>query len=134
MVPNWMDGNGNITKDKFNSNEKQILVHLVQAHENRNEKQIIDLDQEKAQLKEGDYYKQYTISYGTRIRIEDTEYKARDYFDTIYLTKDSCNYDYNFKSILGPGVNYGITADRFMPVGSDVQSNFATNFIMENIT
>ena len=70
--------------------------------------------------------KNYTVSYGTRTTEHDDVQHVDATIDPITLHQIVATNDYNFLSVLGPGVFYGITAEHFEQK-MHIQTNFATN-------
>lgn len=130
------DGKGNWYKDSDRNNSieapsitgnENFSIHIYNSKDqNPSSAQIIQADQNSFRsLNEGDYFKANTISFN-----KDREVKTENSYTTVsdYVLFNNINVsnDWNYLSILGNGVNYGITADHYTQKGH-IQSNFAVN-------
>ena len=131
-IPNWMDNNGNPKNDKYTGKENRIHVRLINGSDNINMNNVI-AGTNCAIVEEGNITCGYTVHYdfsdeaGDAIVEADDANKVNTYTKVIELERVNISPDYDFRSILGPGIGYGITADRLEQGGSDFQSNFAVN-------
>ncbi len=129
-VEKWMNGNGNIDEnEKFRGNETLSVSLVISTQE-------INLNNITSQtncsfIQEGDNLKSFTVHYGDRKKTRDESTYVTVYTDYIYLTSVSATHDYDFKTILGDSLYYGITADRFNQT-NHAQTNAAANYYQSN--
>ncbi len=128
---NWIK-EGQSTPDQheqYNGGEKSTTVKLFKANSERNLGNLIS-GSECTELKTGDFAK------GQKIVIRGQSSKPEKpsnndtlvtYYETINFEKMDESDNYTFKEILGSGISFGITADRFRQKGH-FQSNFAANY------
>lgn len=137
----WKDDNGNPAQNNqnFTGQEKNLTVRIIKADQNINMRQAINQNN-CAVIADGGTVKVYTVQYPSggskwidRMELEEDYANSREkYVDVIKLTKNDVTNEYDYRSILGPGIGYGITADRLEQGGSDFQSNFAVNNYKDN--
>ncbi len=98
-----------------------------------NEKVTITLSRGSRSIPEGGLAYDYFVRYDSpdRTVVPDNDEKTTVITDYVTLEKVFVTHDYDFFSILGEGVGYGITADEIYQNGH-IQSNFATNFYYGN--
>jgi hypothetical protein len=137
VVTEWKNGDGNLMEnEKFSGNEQSVSVKILKAD------QVISVTNARSNehcvvVAQGGTVKDYSVAYESdwSSAIPDPVYNATkdrdEYIYNIKLTKTDVSNDYTFKSILGPGVYYGITANRFEQK-NHIQSNFATNYYEGN--
>ena len=93
-----------------------------------NEKVTITLSRKGKNLADGELAYDYVVHYDTpeREEIVDDVNHVTTITDCVTLTKVKSSHDYDYYSILGGGVGFGITADYLFQNGH-AQTNFAVN-------
>ncbi|MBE6128855.1 MAG: Cna B-type domain-containing protein [Erysipelotrichaceae bacterium] len=134
----WKDNNGNVLEnEKFTGNEKSVTVKILKGQADLSINNAIQKTNCSV-VAEGGSVKDYSVAYDERNwtneggnkfpdPVHDGSVHIDEYTYNVTLTKVNATNDYNFKSILGPGLYYGITAETF-DQGNHIQSNFATNY------
>ena len=131
-VPNWQDNNGSPQNDKYTGRENAVDVKLIKGQSGTNMNNAI-AGTNCAVVAEGSIAVGYSVHYdfteaaNSAEVVSDDDAKKTYYTKVIDLTKVNVSNDYTFRSILGPAIGYGITADRLEQGGSDFQSNFQVN-------
>ncbi len=103
-------------------------LKLYKTEDNKSISDIPTNDQ-KTLLQDGMIFKGHTLTYEGMSSEIDNVNNITSYKNTVSFKKvvsNSKNYD--FKEILGNGLYFGITADRFEQQNHDIQSNFQTNY------
>ena len=115
--------------EQYNGGEKSTTVKLFKANKERDLGNLIS-GSECTELKTGDFAKGQKIV----IRGQSSEPEKPSNNDTLVTYYETINFEkmdesdnYTFKEILGSGISFGITADRFRQKGH-FQSNFAANY------
>ena len=141
----WVNGDAAAKVNKFTGNEVGIDVKLVKsgtaADSDSNDgvctpRTVSNIIKGEKTIvySEGGTAKGYSVSYDTKktggkdkyYEITDDTLHTTDCYDFIDLTKIDATNDYNYLSVLGGGVYYGITAEQF-DQRNHIQSNFAVN-------
>ncbi|MBR3311585.1 MAG: hypothetical protein IKG15_07195, partial [Solobacterium sp.] len=140
-VDEWRNQDGNVLpNEKFTGNETAVTVSLLKNIQGKNPS-ISDVVKKDANsvtlLTTGQFVKNYKyISSTNNIVPKDIDHTDIDYYSEYFaeVTLQAADYsdDFNYQTILGPGIVYGVTADRFEQQNHDVQSNFATNYYAGN--
>ena len=121
----WMNGNGNVLpNERFNGNET-LSVKLFVSDRALNINNLIS-GTDCSEIAEGANFKAYTVNYGELGKTRDTDSHTTVYTDSITLSTVTATSDYDYESILGPAVPYGVTADRFEQQ-NHAQTNLAVN-------
>ncbi|MBR0514352.1 MAG: hypothetical protein IJK06_08895, partial [Clostridia bacterium] len=112
---------------KFSGNET-TKARIVFQKQKYYETLGVDYDGNDGQeVNAGGTVKGYVVAYGTAKTEEVNEADhVTEFTDHIYLTKVDLTDDYSFRSILGSGVYYGITANKLVQ-NNHLQTNFAVN-------
>ncbi|MBQ9168195.1 MAG: hypothetical protein IJX67_07295 [Oscillospiraceae bacterium] len=131
LIPQWQNENGQPILDKFTGSEVSITATLVKGKSDTNLNNVIG-GTNSSVVTDGSILGTYTVHYGERNEETDDSAFIDKTIDIIELTKNTASKDYTISSILGQGINYGITADRLQQGGSDFQSNFAVNNYQDN--
>ena len=125
----WKDLNGNSLNDfKFTGNET-AYVRIVKANGNSLTIQNAANVTECTIIGEGQMAKAYEVSYAkkrTKDIINNNGSYTTSVTDYVQLTKIPVSNDFNYTSILGEAVYYGIVVDDF-DQKNHIQSNFAVN-------
>ena len=130
---NWTNGSGTTSLGSFTGYESSILVELIHQWQNTYEPNY-DTNN-AAPIPEGTLAKSYRVHYDTKQTnpkntatgfYEDRTAEHLWCYDYINLTTISVTNDYDFNTILGPNMSYGIVADHLYQ-GNDLQTNFAVN-------
>lgn len=112
-------------RDGFTGNEIGIEARIVQLFDGAGRHEAIQ-GQKSLKLNQGANFKNYVINGFERI-VESNDNGSKDTtYDTINMSEIQATNDYNYQSILGAAINYGITADH-VTQANDLQTNFATN-------
>ena len=114
-VTEWRDNNGNVLpNEKFTGKEKSITVRVLKSKKADLSINNAIQGTDCAVIQEGEAVKIGTVSYADDPDIVDdpAAHISRYYYD-ITLTKIDASNDYNFLSVLGDAVYYGITAQEF---------------------
>ena len=103
----------------------------LKLYKTEDNKSISDIptNEQKTLLQDGMIFKGHTLTYEGMSSETDNVNNITSYKNTVSFKKvvsNSKNYD--FKEILGNGLYFGITADRFEQQNHDIQSNFQTNY------
>ena len=123
----WVSQGGQLKpNERLSGDEPSIIVNLVKA---AGTPKINDITEKNhlSLLQNGDIVKGFKVTYEDRKDDFDSKTNERTIVDTIDLTKASATNDYNFKSILGNGLYFGIVADRYQQA-NHAQTNFAANY------
>ncbi|MBR4320599.1 MAG: hypothetical protein IKP69_11245, partial [Oscillospiraceae bacterium] len=136
----WMDINGNAGNVRFTGSEAGVLVQLYKA--NAADKGLGNLVNQNncSPIEEGGTFRKYSVSYKIHNKeIVDPETNEeqgihRDavthitkYTDIINFTSLTAANEQDFRDILGGGLQFGITADRFEQT-NHAQTNLAVNY------
>ncbi|MCR5718170.1 MAG: hypothetical protein K6F80_03935, partial [Oscillospiraceae bacterium] len=134
---NWQNSNGG--KDgtsRYNgSSTEQVTVRLVKAEsENFNMNNAIS-GTNCATLDEGSTVGNLVVHYSSPDKPETAPKENPDddetvYYNTVQLTPLTAGSGYNFKTILGDSLYFGITADRFNK-RMHAETNFAVNYYQQ---
>ncbi len=123
-VNKFTDQNG-ADKDGFTGNEVGIEVRIVQVFEGAGRNEVLT-GQKSLKLNTDAGFKNYVIRGFERI-VESSDNGSKDTtYDTINLSELHATNDYNYQSVLGAAINYGITANH-VTQANDLQTTFATN-------
>lgn len=138
-VDTWHNGNGGaLPNEKFTGNERSVVVRLLTTTKDELSYNMASNASDCTVVSEGASVKAYTVSYNDTREFEKDDINHLDkYVYTVTLNRNEATKDYTFRSILGPGVNYGITADHFeqkMHMQTNLATNLYTNPAGENAT
>ncbi|WP_295152422.1 collagen binding domain-containing protein, partial [uncultured Ruminococcus sp.] len=124
-IENWQDANGNPAEfGTYNGNRYYYRLMKATADFNLANRNNPD---KFSEFNDGDIFKGFTVSYTKeQKRISDSDTKTTVYADTITFKKVSATSDYDFKSILGNSLYFGMTADRYQQKGH-TETNLAVN-------
>ena len=119
----WIDMNGNPTTEKYTGNWSPVTVKILKAVPGKQPtaKQAIDGNfvQETTSVKD------CSVSYEGVTKVRDEENCVVENCDVIKLTKVSPTADYNYLTVLGDAVNYGIVSGKITQ-SNHSEGNFAT--------
>ena len=119
----WIDMNGNATTEKYTGNWSPVTVRILKAVPGKQPtaKQAIDGNfvQETTSVKD------CSVSYEGVTKVRDEENCVVENCDVIKLTKTSPTADYNYLTVLGDAVNYGIVSGKITQ-SNHSEGNFAT--------
>ena len=119
----WIDMNGNPTTEKYTGNWSPVTVKILKAVPGKQPtaKQAIDGNfvQETTSVKD------CSVSYEGVTKVRDEENCVVENCDVIKLTKISPTADYNYLTVLGDAVNYGIVSGKITQ-SNHSEGNFAT--------
>ncbi|HBI84760.1 MAG TPA: hypothetical protein DDX71_00515, partial [Ruminococcus sp.] len=128
----WVDENGTLLPNERISRDKGVTVELYKGTEPLTFANL--KSKEKCSpVKNGGVYKTYATFY-SRSTEEDAAAARTAVTETIsFKTLDASN-DYDFKDILGPGLYYGIVADRFEQGANSSDGGSSTTDIQSNVS
>ena len=112
--------------ERISGDEQSITARLVKAS---GTPKINDITEKNnlSILESGDIVKGFEVTNQKRDDNFDKTTNERTIVDKISLTQVTATDDYNFKSVLGNGLFFGITADRYQQA-NHAQTNFAANY------
>ena len=124
----WTLNNGG----KFTGNETvQYALYFLKKGTTMNVEQVHIDASSYLKIEEGGYVYGNTVSYTKQRTIEEID-NQNVITDYIVLTRVPTDSEYNFRTILGNGLYFGITANQ-LTQANDLQTNFACNtFIHED--
>ncbi|MBR6336240.1 MAG: hypothetical protein IKR76_00765 [Ruminococcus sp.] len=132
----WINGDGSDSKERFNDSEKGVIVQLIKAEGDINVNNVLNKTG-CAVVAEGSTVNGYVFTTkpetkGQKDDVKDGKnIKVDIYTDHIVLTKATATNDYNFQTILGNSINFGITADRYEQL-NHAETNIAVNHYQGN--
>ena len=119
----WINENGIPTTEKYTGNWSPVTVKILKAVPGKTPfaKQAIDGNfvQETGSVKD------CSVSYEGVTKVRDDENCVVENCDVVKLTKVSATADYNYLTVLGDAVNYGIVSGKITQ-SNHSESNFAT--------
>ena len=129
----WYGTDGSIkTNEKYTGNEADIHFYVIHSVGDLDKSEIAKGNTSKyTETSVGDILQEYKLIEVTSTPTVETDEINKKKKHTYQLTfeKQNYSYDYNFKKILGPGINYGITADT-LNHKNDLETNFSVrNYI-----
>ena len=129
MNSTWTDNN-NAPGDRYHGSDTEKLeVKLITARQARNLNNILS-NSECTALNDGDVFDGFTVKYEDLLKSTDPDTHATKYSHKITLNRGEVSSDYNYKSILGDSLLFGITADRFYKK-MHAETNFAANYYQQ---
>jgi hypothetical protein len=129
----WVDENGS-KAGRFSGGEKSVTARLFRCNESTPRISIL-LDGTCPEIKAGQMTSGYTFEgevnessdpCGDSVTEDEEEY-TKAYTYTVSFKKASIEDEYTLRDILGNGLLFGITADRYNQ-NAHAQTNFATNY------
>lgn len=120
----WKDINDSDANYQYNGSDN-VKVRLFQSVESRKISQLVNGDG-VTELKTGDYVKTQKVDIKDSITSSAGQ-TYTNYIAAINLLKADSSDNYDYVDILGSGIAFGITADRFA-LKNHAQTNFATNY------
>ena len=134
----WMDGAGHeLPHERYSGNEPQVDTRFIQLNPGKEmDKDIFARTAEEGMnggtvFTNGSNPLGYTLTYLGQTDDSESESHVSGVtriFNTLNFGKISASKDYDYKSILGPAIDFGITADRFYQTEHDIQSNLEVNY------
>ena len=126
----WVTENGNPTSEKFTGNWNPITVTILKAKPGENPN--INNALQRTNVEIVTEVKNYRISHEGISQVRDEIRSVVENCDVIRLTEIAPKAEYNYESVLGDAVNYGIVADNITQ-NNHSETNFATKkFITSN--
>ena len=121
---------GDTSEDITITGREKITIQVIKANDGPYDSGSLGnngLQGKNYTVIDGERAKDYRVSYDAdRETVENVETETTHITDYVDFSKILVSNDYNFATILGTGINYGITADYFYQNGH-IQSNFAAN-------
>ena len=119
----WINNNGHATTEKYTGNWDPITVKILKAKPGTviTAKKAIDGND----VAETTTVKEFTVSYEGITKVRDEEKCVVENCDVVKLSEVVPAKDYDFLSILGDAVNYGIVAAKITQ-SNHSETNFAT--------
>ncbi|MBO4877820.1 MAG: hypothetical protein J5501_07430, partial [Ruminococcus sp.] len=124
----WGDQNGNIINGERITGNETVIIKLLQRNANQNTLSISNAQQLSGciEIKDGDIIKGYTVNIPGQEReaVADLENETTMLTDYIKFTPLSVENEYDYLSILGDAVEFGITAQNFNQT-NHLETNYA---------
>ena len=121
----WKNGDGNDETYSLTGNETAI-VRIVQASQEINVGNAVRGENCQV-VEQGEMFAGYSADYTKeRSTVDDAENKKTYITDYIRLNKINPTHDYDYRSVLGPNLRYGIVAEHLYHQ-DHMQTNFAVN-------
>ena len=122
----WLDNNGNpLPNESFSGNEISWSTYIVKtAKDNVSTSNIIKLSDTAVKVAEGESVQGYVVESSETSDEKDDANYTHTYYSTVNLNKNQLSADYNYISVLGEAVNYGIVTNTMSSAGHS-QTNFA---------
>ncbi|SFD03544.1 MSCRAMM family protein, partial [Ruminococcus albus] len=127
-ITDWYDSNGNSPEGGEYYDGSATKVTLLRSS-------VSDLSINNAvnrsncgEIANGGFFNGSSVKYGRQTKVDAD---IPEYTEHISFTKASSVTGYNFRSILGEGLYYGMVIDRFEQ-GNHTESNYAVNFYEGN--
>ncbi|MBP5463368.1 MAG: hypothetical protein J6Y20_14780, partial [Lachnospiraceae bacterium] len=119
----WINMNGNPTTEKYTGNWSPVTVKILKAvpETQPSAKQAIDGNN----VQETVSVKDCAVFYEGVTKVRDEENCVVENYDVVKLTKVSPTADYNYLTVLGDAVNYGIVSGKITQ-SNHSEGNFAT--------
>ena len=123
----WKSNDDKTNKNTFSGNEEVILHIIKSSGKAVTVNNAVNKADHCTFIKEGGNVKDYAVSYDTsKSVVENADSRTTSYTYYIDLTKIEATNDYNYQSILGPSLTYGIVAEHLYHQ-NHLQTNFAVN-------
>ena len=121
----WLDSNGNPTNDRFNASETETVEAGIFLGQKKGLKKF---DKNSCtMLGEGSVLNGAKLVSNTSNKDTSDPHKTVVENTIAFKVLPEAKKEYDYKSILGTGIYYGITADR-LEQGNHIESNFAVNY------
>jgi len=122
---NWTDENQNaLPNEQYHGNEKSTTLRVFKAAKECNIGNLIK-GENCTELFSGNFLKAQKLDISEIEKSGDNI--VTKYSVTVNFLAPASSDNYNFRDILGSGIAFGITADRFA-LRNHAQTNFATNY------
>ena len=121
----WLDNNGHKTPEKYTGNWKEVTVKIIKVKpELETEPNLNDVLQ-GTNITEVKEVKNFRVTHqGITPERDEFNWVVKNY-DVVELSELSVAADYNYLTVLGDAVNYGIVSSRIMQ-SNHSEGNFAT--------
>ena len=116
------------TVDQYTGNEPSTKVRLFKASKVCNVGNLL-AGENCSEVKAGDFAKTQKVEFKEQVKDTSNEVTTK-YYEVINLLKSDENDNYTYEDILGSGISFGITADRFALKGH-MQTNLAVNYFRD---
>ncbi|MCR5478320.1 MAG: hypothetical protein K6F27_00485, partial [Ruminococcus sp.] len=116
------------TVDQYTGNEPSTKVRLFKASNECNVGNLL-AGENCSEVKAGDFAKTQKVEFKEQVKDTSSEVTTK-YYEVINLLKSDENDNYTYEDILGSGISFGITADRFALKGH-MQTNLAVNYFRD---
>ena len=116
------------TVDQYTGNEPSTKVRLFKASKECNVGNLL-AGENCSEVKAGDFAKTQKVEFKEQVKDTSSEVTTK-YYEVINLLKSDENDNYTYEDILGSGISFGITADRFALKGH-MQTNLAVNYFRD---
>ena len=125
-VRKWMTAGGVINpNEQYHGNELSTKVRLFKATAKRELTPLLNGDG-CTEIKTGDFAKAQKVDI-KELTVDEQDAVNTKYYETINFLKADESDKYTYKEILGSGIAFGLTADRFA-LNNHAQTNFAVNY------
>ena len=121
----WQDNNGNVdAHEQYHGNEPSTTLKLYKGKSDTNMNGIL-AGTNCSEIKDGGKVK------GFKVEILPQSNDGAAYTETLRFKKITGTDKYTFRDILGSGISFGVTADRFNQ-HNHMQTNYAVNYYKNN--
>ncbi|ADU21474.1 SpaA isopeptide-forming pilin-related protein [Ruminococcus albus] len=128
---NLVDRNGNSSQDHIGYNGSPAKVRLLKANTGNLTVNNAVNGSNCSEIAEEGFIKGFIVNYGDQTSSKDQDTHVSTYTEHIRFFKVPGSKKYDFRSILGEGLYYGMTIDRF-ELGNHTETNYAVNFYEGN--
>ena len=128
-VRKWMTAGGVINpNEQYHGNELSTKVRLFKASSPRELTPLLNGDG-CTEIKTGDFAKTQKVDI-KELTVDERDAVNTKYYETINFLKADESDKYTYKEILGSGIAFGLTADRFA-LNNHAQTNYAVNYFRD---
>ncbi|MBR1555280.1 MAG: hypothetical protein IJ644_07815, partial [Oscillospiraceae bacterium] len=131
----WKDGNGNdLPNERFTGNEPTVTAQLFLGEQALNLNNLTN-GNNCVELTNDSSYRNFSVNYEGQTKSRETDEElgvpVASFTNTISFNTLKATKELDFKDVLGDGLYYGITADRFNQQ-NHAQTNLAVNYYQGN--